>query len=364
MMIRLAARLLAADERDAVLGDLAESGESDVHALRGVLGLVVRRHLSLGLLIPLAAVLSFISRRMADHGAIFVWLYANNWDPALLSNAGYRHDLAVNIGAAAEACLALFCLASICGCAIGLVSRARGALFTMLLLSAFGLLNVSTHTGRSTRLNAPVFDLPFYRTVFPLLVQATLVAAPTIWGMRRSAAVRRWLFSPLLLLVTMAGAATAADPPAVRAAIQPDADRKPAPEVALKDSSGKQLNLKKYRRKVVLLDFWATWCTGCKTEIPWFAEFQRTYGRKGLSVVGVAMDDEGWKIVKPFLAGHNVPYRTVVGNEMTMKGFGLQTLPDTFLIDRRGRLAAAYRAGLVDRENIESNIKALLADKR
>ena len=73
------------------------------------------------------------------------------------------------------------------------------------------------------------------------------------------------------LLLTLAGIATTADQPAVRAMLQPANEREAAPQFALKDSSGKTIGLKNYHGKVVLLDFWATWCTGCKQEIPWFS---------------------------------------------------------------------------------------------
>ncbi len=165
------------------------------------------------------------------------------------------------------------------------------------------------------------------------------------------------------LLVAVACAATAADQPAGRAVLEPAKERKAAPEFALQDSSGKTMRLKNYRGKVVLLDFWATWCHGCVKEIPWFSEFEKTYGAKGLAVVGVSMDEGGWKIVKPFLAENRVPYRILLGNDATAKGFGIEGLPDTFLIDRKGRVAAAYRAMLVDKNDVEANIEALLSKR-
>src|SRR5216683_8235123 len=95
--------------------------------------------------------------------------------------------------------------------------------------------------------------------------------------------IRINLLHAAALVLTLAGSATAADQPTVRAVLQPANERKPAPEFALKDSSGKTIRLKNYRGKVVLLDFWTTWCHGCKEEIPWFSEFQRTYGVKGFA---------------------------------------------------------------------------------
>ena len=162
------------------------------------------------------------------------------------------------------------------------------------------------------------------------------------------------------LFVALAGIAAAADQPKVRAVLQSDDERKPAPEFALKDSSGKTALLKKYHGKVVLLDFWATWCHGCKEEIPWFSEFQRKYGSQGLKVVGVSLDGDGWKVLKPFLKNTKVPYRIVLGDDATAKQYGIENMPDTFLIDRKGRIAAAY-TGLVDKDDVETNIRAMLA---
>jgi cytochrome c biogenesis protein CcmG/thiol:disulfide interchange protein DsbE len=163
------------------------------------------------------------------------------------------------------------------------------------------------------------------------------------------------------LLLALAGIAAAADQPAIRAPLQPAAERQPAPAFALTDSSGKIVSLKSYRGKVVLLDFWATWCHGCKQEIPWFSEFEKTYHRQGLAVVGVSMDEDGWKAVKPFLAETRVPYRMLLGDDATAKRYGIGSLPETFLIDRHGMVAAVYKEGLVDKDNVEANIQAILS---
>jgi peroxiredoxin len=153
-----------------------------------------------------------------------------------------------------------------------------------------------------------------------------------------------------------------ADQAVVRAALQPIEERKPAPGFELKDASGKTQTLADYRGKVVLLDFWATWCTGCKQEIPWFVEFQRSYESRGLAVVGVSLDDGGWNVLKPFLAEHQIPYQMLLGDDVVAKRYGIEGMPDTFLIDKEGRVAAAYRAGIVDRNDIEANLKTLLSE--
>jgi len=74
------------------------------------------------------------------------------------------------------------------------------------------------------------------------------------------------------------------------------------------------------------------------------------------------MDDDGWKVVKPFIKKAAVPYRIVLGSDSTAKAYAIGNMPDTFLLDREGRIAAAY-VGVVDRNNLEENIQNLLAQK-
>lgn len=172
-----------------------------------------------------------------------------------------------------------------------------------------------------------------------------------------------WLSTLLSVLLLFAIALAAADEPVAATTLIRAQDRKPAPNFTLQDSSGKTAELRNYDGRVVVLDFWATWCTGCKQEIPWFSEYQKIYGRLGLSIVGVAMDDGGWKVVKPYLSAHQIPYRMLIGDDAVAKQYGIQNLPDTFIIDRHGRIAAAYQARLVDRDQLEAIIKKLLSEK-
>src|ERR1700741_713914 len=88
-----------------------------------------------------------------------------------------------------------------------------------------------------------------------------------------------------------------------------------APDFVLTDSIGSNVKLSNYKGKVVLLDFWATWCGGCKVEIPWFMEFENKYQGSGLSVIGVSMDEDGWKAVKPFIEQKKLNYPVVIGDE-------------------------------------------------
>ena len=167
----------------------------------------------------------------------------------------------------------------------------------------------------------------------------------------------------LSLALAFAWGLAAQEQPGLRVALQPEKDRKPAAEFALQDASGKTIKLDDFRGKVVLLDFWATWCTGCKKEIPWFEAFQSAYDAKGFAVVGVSMDEDGWKVLRPFLEEHKIPYTMLLGDDPMSKRYRIENLPDTFLIDRHGRVAALYKESLVDKDNVEANIKALLAER-
>src|SRR5580692_4909964 len=100
-----------------------------------------------------------------------------------------------------------------------------------------------------------------------------------------------------------------------------------APDFSLANARGKAFTLSKLKGKVVVVDFWATWCHGCKEEIPWFMEFQKKYQRQGLKVIGVSMDEDGWKSVSPFVRQERMNYQVVVGSENLAKEYGLENMP-------------------------------------
>jgi peroxiredoxin len=145
--------------------------------------------------------------------------------------------------------------------------------------------------------------------------------------------------------------------------VKPVKSRKLAAAFSLKDSNGQTVRLADYKGKVVLLNFWATWCGPCKVEIPWFIEFEQKYKDRGFAVLGIAMDDEGWEAVKPYIEKRKVNYRMMVGNDETAQAYeGVESLPTTFLIDKQGRVASKH-IGLVSKSDYENGIKALLEVK-
>lgn len=151
-------------------------------------------------------------------------------------------------------------------------------------------------------------------------------------------------------------------PTTAPADLTPRDSRKPLAEVALTDDKGAPVSLSTYKGHVVLLDFWATWCTGCKEEIPWFMEFQDKYNKTGLTVVGASLDDDGWKSVKPFLREHKINYRIVLGTMESAKPFGIDKgMPISVLIDRAGKIADIH-PGMVDKDAFEREIQTLLKE--
>ncbi len=136
-----------------------------------------------------------------------------------------------------------------------------------------------------------------------------------------------------------------------------------APAFALTDLSGKTVRLADFKGKIILLDFWATWCVPCREETPQFIELQRQYAEKGFTLLGIALDEEGAVVVKPFAQQLGINYPVVIGNTQVSAAYGgIQALPTAFLIGRDGRILHAFvgdRAGADFERAIRS---ALLRD--
>ena len=115
-----------------------------------------------------------------------------------------------------------------------------------------------------------------------------------------------------------------------------------------------------FRGKVLILDFWATWCIPCRVEIPHFVELQKQYGDEGLRVIGVSLDEQGPDVVKNFVKRLDVNYPIVIGNEKVAEAYGgIDAIPTTFVIDRQGRFVSR-QMGYNDKETFEKEIQSLL----
>ncbi len=134
-----------------------------------------------------------------------------------------------------------------------------------------------------------------------------------------------------------------------------------APDFTRADLAGRQVHLADYRGKLVLLNFWATWCAPCRKEMPLFSEWQRDYRAQGLQIIGISMDDD-IASVKQLLAQRPVRYPIVVGDAKLGERFGgVLGLPLSFLIDAQGRIVARYQ-GESDLADMEAKLKELLPD--
>jgi peroxiredoxin len=168
--------------------------------------------------------------------------------------------------------------------------------------------------------------------------------------------LRRQVFRLTLALAILA----LLNGPASAITLKKEAERKRAPDFDLKDREGKTVRLSDYAGKVVLLDFWATWCGPCRSSIPWFNQLYAEYGSAGFVVLGVSMDEDGWTAVKPFMERLPMAYPVVIGNKRVAYLYGdVDTLPLAFLIDRNQRVAAIH-LGPPSKKDFERTIKLLI----
>jgi cytochrome c biogenesis protein CcmG/thiol:disulfide interchange protein DsbE len=142
----------------------------------------------------------------------------------------------------------------------------------------------------------------------------------------------------------------------------PSIERKVAPDFSLPDLNGGQLTLSSYRGKVVLLDFWATWCDPCREEIPQFVELQKQYGDRGLQIIGVSMDDNP-EPVRDFYHRFQMNYPVVMGSAKVGELYGgILGLPIAYVIDRDGRIYAKH-IGATSISTFEKEIVILLQNR-
>jgi cytochrome c biogenesis protein CcmG/thiol:disulfide interchange protein DsbE len=151
------------------------------------------------------------------------------------------------------------------------------------------------------------------------------------------------------------GGSPAAEVPAGR-------DRRPAPDFSLKDLDGRDVRLIDFRGKVAMVNFWATWCPPCRSEIPDFIELQSRLGPKGLQIIGISLDDEGAAKVAPFASQNRINYTMLVNGNGVASAFGVvEGIPTTYLLDRQGRVVER-RVGVAPREHWQQVIASLLKE--
>jgi len=133
------------------------------------------------------------------------------------------------------------------------------------------------------------------------------------------------------------------------------------PGFELADLTGKTVSSTEFAGKVVILDFWATWCPPCRQEVPHFVQLQSKYRDQGLMIVGLSLDAGGAKDVAPFAEEYNVNYLMLIGADDVAKAFGgINSIPTTFVIDRQGKIVKRF-VGYTAPEVFEATIAPLLA---
>jgi cytochrome c biogenesis protein CcmG/thiol:disulfide interchange protein DsbE len=134
-----------------------------------------------------------------------------------------------------------------------------------------------------------------------------------------------------------------------------------APDLVGLDSQGAPIHLSSHRGRVVVLNFWATWCGPCLAEIPLLNDLQARYGSQGVDVIGVSVDEGGWPVVAPFADKLKIAYPLALSNDEVAAAFGgLSEVPATFVIDREGRIVIK-RVGVLSEEAAPLPIDRLIA---
>ncbi len=153
------------------------------------------------------------------------------------------------------------------------------------------------------------------------------------------------ILSVLLLALTLAAAGSA---------------QQKAPNFKVQAADGSTIELAKLKGKVVVLNYWATWCGPCRMEIPGFVDVYKQYKARGLEIVGVSLDREGWKVVKPYIQKANINYPVVVADENLESAYGqIDAIPTTFVVDKKGNLVDKH-VGYMSKADFEQLVKGLL----
>lgn len=138
----------------------------------------------------------------------------------------------------------------------------------------------------------------------------------------------------------------------------------PALEFKVTSTTGQTISQDNYRGHVLILDFFATWCQPCRRSIPHLVEMNRKYGKQGLQILGLSVDEDGERVIKTFTDEFRVNYPLALAGDSTTVDFGIRSVPVMYLIDKKGKVVEVYR-GYSDEmaRSVERSIKRLLAEK-
>ncbi len=180
-------------------------------------------------------------------------------------------------------------------------------------------------------------------------------------GVKRGSRLSAWIFIGVAAIVTghvLFGRGELKATGAIRPASAAVEMRAPAPGFSLADLSGKPVSLADFKGKVVVLDFWATWCPPCRREIPDFITLQGEYGPRGVQIVGIALDEP--EKVHAFARENGMNYPVLLGSDdVSMRYGGIEGIPTTFIIDRSGKIVnrfEGFRPKSVFEQEIKKNL--------
>jgi peroxiredoxin len=137
-----------------------------------------------------------------------------------------------------------------------------------------------------------------------------------------------------------------------------------APNFKVLSTSGQTISLDNYRGRVLILDFFATWCQPCRQSIPHLVDMNRKYGKQGLQILGLSVDEEGERVIKAFTDEFKVNYPLAMAGDLTTADFGVRSVPVMYLVDKKGKVVEVYRGYSNEMaRSLEQTIKRLLAEK-
>lgn len=149
--------------------------------------------------------------------------------------------------------------------------------------------------------------------------------------------------------------------PATTSLIAPG-ERQPVPETVMKTLEGEDWRLSDHEGRVVLVNFFATWCPPCRAEMPMLVETGQTYASKGVDFIGVSLDQGGAKVLQPFIKQYQIDFPVVLPGDGPSIADGISAIPVTLLIDRSGRVAQVYR-GMVSESQLKPDLDHLVAER-
>jgi thiol-disulfide isomerase/thioredoxin len=130
-------------------------------------------------------------------------------------------------------------------------------------------------------------------------------------------------------------------------------------DFSLQDMSGKTVRLSDYKGKVVLLEFWATWCPPCRESVPGLEKLHKEYKDRGLVLLAVSMDEGGWDEVRSFITESKITYSVLKGTEDIAIKYQVRAIPMMLVLNKEGKIAKRY-LGMGSDEDLEKDIKAIL----